>query len=582
MKIFKRLLPYFRKYKYKVIVGLLFVVIANFFQMLNPWVLRRAINGLEDQFSHQYLILSGVYLLSIAVASGFFRFLMRKTIIGVSRNVEYDLRQTLFRHYLNLEPAFYDHNRVGDLMTRATSDIEQVRMVFGPALMYMTNTLFGLTFGLALMISISVKLTLIVAAIVPVMAVNVFFVGRKMHAASKASQEAFSDLSSTVQENLSGIRVIKAYRQEDHQKKLFEISSRNYFSKNLKQVYIQGIFFPFIMSIFGAAVAAILLIGGYQIIVGNIRIGDFVAFVSYLMLLAWPMISIGWVVGLIQRGAVSLQRLVTILDEEPQHNHFGNGKDANTIMKDKSVAFHDVELTYPKAVKPSLTNVSFELLPGRTLGIVGRVGSGKSSIVSALTGLYTAQKGEISIGGIPIHDWDLRDLREHIAIVPQDPILFSTTIRENITFANGDLDGELEEAIQISRLVQDIQQFPDGIETEVGERGITLSGGQKQRVAIARAVIRNPDILILDDALSAVDSSTEHMIVENLNRYMEGKTSIIVTHRLSTVQDADEIIVMDQGKIAERGKHKALLEINGIYAELWKRQQLAKELEEAE
>ncbi|MDP8205851.1 MAG: ABC transporter ATP-binding protein [Candidatus Electryonea clarkiae] len=560
---------------------MVFILLANAFKVAVPWVMRDAINGLEENISTTYLWNSALIIVGIAIISGFFRFLMRKTVIGVSRDMEFDLRRDLFRHLLRLEPAFYDRSRIGDLMTRLTSDIERVRMVIGPALMYTVNTFFGLAFGLTLMMLINPGLSLYVFLIVPVVAVIVFVVGKRIHTASVASQEALSDISSMIQQNLSGIRVIQSFRQEKNQETIFEDKNKSYFKKSFKITVLQGIFFPTIMLIFGAAVAGIILFGGRLIIEGKLRIGDFVAFMTYLMILAWPIVSIGWVVALVQQGGASLKRLMKIFDRMPELYRSPNP----SKIKNPSgrISFKNVTLTYPRSEKPSLEDVSFEISPGCTLGIVGRIGSGKSTIISALVRLYDLDKGQIYIDDYDINDLSLNDLRECFGVVPQDPILFSTTIRENITLGNDNYTmADIQKAIEISRLSQDLNEFPNGLDTEVGERGITLSGGQKQRVAIARAVIRKPPVIILDDALSAVDSDTEEKIISNLKKYLKNRTAIIVTHRISSVRDAEKIIVLDEGSIVESGRHDELVKREGIYAELFHKHLVVEELEDTE
>ncbi len=578
MSIFKKIFPYFAPYRRQLFWGLIFVLLANGFKVAGPWVLRYAVNGLETEISYTALWISAGMILGVAILSGIFRFLMRKYVISLSRYIEYDLRQDLFKHLLNLEPAFYDRSRVGDLMARLTSDVERVRMVIGPALMYSVNTLFGLVFGLTLMMIISPLLTVFVAVIVPLVATIVFYLGRKIHRASTLSQEALSDISATVQENLAGIRVVKSFSQEENQKSLFNKKNKVYFERSYRVGLLQGIFFPTVMLIFGAAIAGILLIGGYFIIIGKMLVGDFLAFTSYLMILSWPMISIGWVVGLVQRGSASLTRLMDLLDTPPQQEEMQATGLVKSIRGD--ILMEDVTLKYPGMDYTALKNINFSLKAGNSQGIVGRVGCGKSSIISLLARLYDPSEGKILIDEFPVKDLSLHELRECFGVVPQDPLLFSTTIRENITLGHSDYtDGDLNDALEISRLVQDLDDFPNKLETEVGERGITLSGGQKQRVAIARAVIRKPKILILDDALSAVDSDTEEKIVENLNHYLVNRSAIIVSHRVSSVRNTDEILVLDEGEIVERGTHEDLLSIHGLYYDLFKRQEMAKELE---
>ncbi len=579
MTVFKRLLPYYAPYRALVIAGLLFVVITNIFKVVGPWIMRNAVNGLETGITASGLWRDAGLIMGTAVVSGIFRYLMRKTVIGVSRHIEYDLRQNLFRHFLTLDTSYYDRSRIGDLLTRSTSDIEQVRMVIGPALMYTVNTFFSLAFSFVLMTMISPLLTLLVAVVVPVIAGLVFWVGKRIHKKSTETQEAYSDLSAVVQENLSGMRVVKAFRQEAAQEELFEEKNQKYFKHSFSLGVLQAVFFPSVMIVFGVAVAGILLLGGYLIIErDSFMIGDFVAFITYLMMLTWPMISIGWVVGLFQRGAASQARLDALFDIVPEIHDPEKPVVPGEFRG--TVSFKDVTFTYPQAETAALKDISFHVPEGSTLGIVGRVGSGKSTILSLLARLYDPQQGSIQLDGIDISGYKVNDLRDQFAYVPQDPLLFSTSLRENITFGIKDFtEQDIEEALEISRLIQDIPDFPDGLNTEIGERGITLSGGQKQRVAIARAVIRKPPVIILDDALSAVDANTEERILANLKTFMNNRTAIIVSHRFSSIRDANEIIVLEEGVIVERGKHADLMDRGGTYTELFERQKMREELE---
>jgi ATP-binding cassette, subfamily B, multidrug efflux pump len=581
-KFITAVLPYYKPYKWKILMGILFVMLTNGFIVLGPWVLRIAINGLKDGVQPSKIWTYAGLIVGVALIASIFRFLMRKTIISASRYMEYDMRQTLFKHMLILDPSFYDHSKIGDLMTRSTSDIEQVRMVIGPGLMYAINTTFGFIFGITLMLTISIKMTLLVLMIAPIISVLVFFLSKLTHKASMESQEAFSALSATVQENLSGIRVVKAFQQSETQKALFDKNSSILKSKNMVLVFVRGAFFPIIMVVFGLAIAGIMLVGGWEIINGKQQIGDFVAFTSYLMILTWPIVTVGWVVTLFQRGRASMERIDEILNLEPD---LQDSDEELTEVDDSlkgSVSYKNLGFTYPKSETPVFNDITFDLKKGNTLGIVGRVGTGKSTIASLLVRLYEATSGQIEVDGVDIRRWKKFDLRERIALVPQDPLLFSTTIRENIALGIEYSEDEINQAVEISRLVQDLEDFPHGLETEIGERGVTLSGGQKQRVAIARAVIRRPEIILFDDALSAVDADTEEQIVKNLNRFLKGRTSIIITHRISSVIEANEIIVIDNGDIVERGTHSELVKSGGIYTNIFQMQKLRDELEGVE
>lgn len=552
-------------------------LLANVFAVLQPWLVRDAINGLQSEISKEQIWKLAGLIIAVSLGTGMFNFGKRRLVIGVSRSMEFDLRQKLMRHLIALEPAFYDRSRIGDLMTRATSDIEQVRMVIGPALMYMTSTITGFIFSITLMMLISVKLTIIVLILGPVISTLVFLIGRFMHKASTESQEAFSDLSAMVQENLAGVRVVQAFRQIDPQKELFATRSKRLKKNNLRLVLLNGSFFPSIMLIFGFAIALILLYGGRAIIDGKMLVGDFYAFTSYLMMLTWPMISTGWVVSLFQRGRASMERIQKLLEHEVQ---LSDPDDPITEpAKPGEVRFEKVNFRYPEGSAEVLADFNFDVKSGKTLGIVGRVGSGKSTVAHLMTRLYSPQEGRIEVEGVELHDWSSDALRNRIAVVPQEALLFSSSIRDNITLGGEYSDEDVQRAIQISRLDQDVEDFPFGLDTEVGERGITLSGGQKQRVAIARAVIRKPQIVIFDDALSAVDAETEEKILENFHAFLEGRTALIISHRVTSVSAADEILVLEDGRVAERGHHEQLIARNGIYAQIFQEQRFATELE---
>jgi len=571
--------PFYKPYKWLVLLGILFILLTNALQMAGPWLLRGAVNAFETGFDkHDLWVFAGKFIL-IAIFAGVFRYAMRKTLISVSRYIEYDIRKELYDNLIKLDTSFFDHARVGDLMTRLTSDIEQIRMVIGPALMYSVNTVFGFVFGISLMLLINVQMTSVMLLLAPLVVIVVFLLGSVVHSASMASQQAFSDLSVVVQENLSGIRVVKAFLQSDAQEKLFEEKAQTLKSKNLRLVIIRGAFMPAIMLLFGLGIAAILLLGGHLIMQDKLMIGDFVAFFSYMMLLTWPMIALGWVVSLFQRGRASFERVQALTSTDQTIVDGDYTGDSATSESKEHIIYENVGFSYNKDNNYELSDIQISLIKGNVLGVVGRVGTGKTTLISLLTRLYDVSEGKILVDGIDVRKWNKKALRSKIGIVPQDPLLFSTSIKNNITMFEEYSDEDVSKAIEISRLVQDIPDFPFGLETEVGERGITLSGGQKQRVAIARAVIRNPEILIFDDALSAVDTDTEEKILSNLDTFFEGRTNIIISHRLSSVVNADEIIVLEENHIVERGKHEDLIKLGGTYSDIFRKQELAAELE---
>ena len=572
----RSLLPYYRPYLRGVIAGLALVVIGNVFTVAGPFLLKLAIDGITVSLSREVILTYALLIVAAAVLSGITRFGMRQLLNSISRNIETDLRNDVFRHLLRLSPEFYDRWRTGDLMSRATNDVLAVRQVAGPAIMYLVNTTAVSVFALALMMWISPTLTAIAMVPMVLIPVAVVWFGSRIHSRFERIQEQFSELNSFAQENLSGIRIVQAYAREDDQVRRFGIRSTEYMERNLDLARIWGAFFPALRFLGGLGAVIVLWLGGREVIAGHITLGEFVAFGLYLTLLMWPMIAVGWVTNLFQRGAASMGRINALLATEPAIDDAAETIDSPITG---AIEFRNVWFRYPETERWVLEDVSFMIEPGETVAIVGATAGGKSTIVRLMARLYDVTRGEILIDGIDVRNRRLESLRSAIATVPQEPFLFSDTLRENLILDNTESDDRLARAIDVAQLRTTLDEIPSGLDTLLGERGINLSGGQKQRATIARALHRDSPILILDDSLSAVDTVTEEAILEGLREFMEGRTSIIVSHRVSAVAGADKILVLDEGHIVETGKHAELLAAGGVYARLLERQLLTEELQ---
>ena len=490
--------------------------------------------------------------------------------------MEYALRTDVFAHLESLPMSFYQRNKTGELMSRVTNDLSNVRMLLGPGIMYSLNTVVTAAVAIAFMLSIDWRLTLASLLPMPVVSLGVRKVGRRINALTEESQEKLADLSARVQESMAGSRVVKAFSQEGQEIEDFRRLNQDLVEKNNQLNRVTSVFYPLMQFVIGLAIVIILWFGGREVVQGTISRGQLVQFIFYLGTLAWPMIALGWVVNLLERGRASMQRLNYILDTEP------DVKDGSAVRSGFEVRaeIEFRELTFAYNGTPVLKNIFLKIPAGKTVAIVGATGSGKSTLVQLIPRLYNAPPNTLFVDGVPIENIPLETLRRAIGFIPQDTFLFGESIRENIAFGMDDAtDSQIERAAAVSSILADIQQFPSGFKTIVGERGITLSGGQKQRTAISRAVIRDPEILILDDALSSVDTYTEEQILQELEHVMRGRTAILISHRVSTVRDADEIVVMDQGEIVERGTHEELLANGGYYSELHQRQLLEEELE---
>lgn len=581
---FRRLLPYARRCRRQFILGLLCVVAATAVQLLSPWVLKYAIDDLTVSVTRAKLAAYAGLLLAIGSVGGYFRFLMRRILVGASRIIEYDLRNDFFAHLQTLPVSFFQGRRTGDLMSRATNDLNAVRMMVGPAVMYSASTLIVFVVALILMVSIDARLTLMALIPLPFVSISVKYFGSVIHRRFEKIQEQLSDISAVIQEALSGVRVVRAYRQEETELRRFRQANQEYFDRNRALIRVQGMFFPSMSLFLGLGSLLVLWLGSREVIRGRISLGEFVAFNSYLVMLSWPMIAFGWVTNMLQRGMASWKRMLEVFDAEPAvMTHGEPGRPVLPAISRGSIEFRNLTFAHDPSGPPVLHEISAAIPAGHTVALVGPTGSGKSTLLSLLPRLHEPPAGTIFVDGVDIRDIPLPVLRRAIGFVPQEPFLFSDTIASNIAFG---VDGEpavlaLSDAAAIARLDKDVQAFPKGYETMVGERGITLSGGQKQRTAIARALMVDPPILILDDALSAVDTYTEEEILTRLKAVMERRTALIVSHRISTVRHADQILVLDQGRIVERGTHEHLVQLGGAYADLYRKQLLEEELESA-
>ena len=594
MKELSHLNKYLLKYKYRLLLGLLFIILSNFFKIVPAVIVRRAINLVEgnielyklfeglslqeriyDIFSDSILVY-GVAILVLALISGFFTFLTRQTIIVVSRLIEFDLKNEVYEHYQSLPLSFYRRNNTGDLMARISEDVSKARMYLGPGIMYGLNLAVLFLMLIPYMFMVDARLTLYTLIPLPLLSLSIYFVNNIINRQSEEIQRSLSNLSTYVQEAFSGIRVVKAFVQEDNSVKNFRHASDDYKDKSIKLATVNALFIPLIVALIGLSSVIVVFIGGIEVIRGTVTPGNIAEFIIYVNMLTWPVASLGWITSIIQRAAASQKRINEFL--QTKNDILSEENIANEI--EGSVVFDKVSFVYPDSGIKALDQISFDVKPGESIAIVGTTGSGKSTIANLIPRLYDVTSGELYIDGVLIQRYDLHCLRSQIGYVPQDVFLFSDTIANNIAFGSNGIDEErIQQAALDADLKSSIDDFPKGFDTRLGERGITLSGGQKQRVSIARALARDPKILILDDCLSAVDTKTENTILNSLKSIMEKRTTIIISHRVSSAKLADKIIVLDDGKIVEQGTNETLLATNGVYKELYEKQLQADEVE---
>lgn len=580
MSTFFTLKDFFSKQKWNYLIGVIWLLIIDSIQLIVPQIFRWLTNDFQNNALNNKAILKYVFLIlltGIAIAVG--RFFWRIYILGTSRELEYYLRKKIFDHLLSLSPNYFNTHKTGDLMAHATNDVNAVRMAIGQGTIMIVDSMFMIVLTLIMMVkTTNIRLTFIALFTLPFIVIVVSKFGKIIHKRFKIVQEAFSDLTDITQESFSGVRVVKSFVQENLIQSKFEKVNNDNLKKNLDLVKISGTFHPFIEFISSLSFLLIIFYGGKEVILNKISLGDFIAFNSYLGLLVWPMMALGWVINIFQRGAASMDRINIILEETP--DIVNNPKAIELEQPKGQIQFKNVSFKYPDSDNYALKNINFSIEQGKSLAIIGRTGSGKSTIASLLLRLYDAQDGNILFDNIDIKDLSLKSLKENIGYVPQDNFLFSNTIAENIAFSfdKPTSSEKVVNAAKLSEVYNNIIEFENGFETILGERGVTLSGGQKQRTSIARALIKEPSVLILDDSLSSVDTETEEKILNNLKTIMDTKTTIIISHRISTIKDCDEIILLSNGEIAERGTHESLLLNNGFYKNLYENQLLEEKI----
>jgi ATP-binding cassette subfamily B protein len=592
MKSLKHLNKYLVKYKYRLLLGFLFIILANFFKIFPAQLIRESLNLIEDKLSGnvvltasflteyiedmsigEVVLLYSSIIFVIAIITGIFTFFQRQTIIIMSRLIEFDLKNEIFNHYQKLDSTFYKENNTGDIMNRISDDVLKTRMYLGPAIMYSFGLLSLFFMVVPLMFSINVKLAIYSLTPLPILSVIIYLVSARINRQSEKVQSKLSDITTLSQETYSGIRILKTYVKESFFISKLNSENETYRQYSMDLVKTNSFFFPVMMLLIGLSTIFTIYIGGNEYIAGNIEIGHILEFVIYVNMLTWPVTAIGWVTSIIQRAAASQTRINAFLNTHPKVQNTCN-EDLNLKQ---NISFKNVSFTYPESGITALKNISFEIEKGKTLAIVGKTGSGKSSIINLLMRNYDVNEGEILIGNKNLKNININQLREKTGIVPQDVFLFSDSIENNIAFGyKNELPQQstIEKAAKDAAIFDNIIELPNGFKTKIGERGVTLSGGQKQRISIARAIIKNPELLIFDDCLSAVDTETEDIILTNLKVLMRNKSSIIISHRVSSVKNADIILVLDEGKIIEQGTHEELLKLKGNYHETYQIQLL--------
>ncbi len=571
---------YFLKYKTKLFWGIVFILISNSMTVYVPILLKDAINELQQNTTSAVLLKYAGFIVGTSLVAGIFRYLIRQTIIVVSREIEYDLRDDFWSHIQKLPLRYFQNNSTGNIMSHATNDINAVRSFIGPAVMYSIDTSIRLIIVVVIMLSMNFSLTIYSLLPLPILSYGVYRVGKLIHERYTKIQENFSQLTTRAQENFSGIRVIKSYVREANEIKRWRELSKEFLKKNMNLVRIQAVIMPILTIITGISIIVVIWVGGGKVISGEMSLGEIAAFVAYLSILIWPVIAFGWVMNIIQQAEASMKRLNKIF-AEPYEIDDSDKTDFSIKELLGEIEFNNVSFRYSENLPEVLMKIDLKIPIGSTLAIIGHTGSGKTTLINLIPRLYDVTSGEIKIDGRNVKEIPLDVLRTNIAIVQQESFLFSNSVYGNISYGLREIDKDkVKEVSRIANFDKDVQSFPNGYETIVGERGITFSGGQKQRASLARALATDPKILILDDSFSAVDTHTEEEILKNLKLFMKDRTSIIISHRISTVKDADMIIVLDNGMIAEKGTHDELVALNGLYADLHYKQLLEKELEE--
>ncbi len=577
LKSLSTLWPYLRRYRRGLTLGILSLTFKDLLAAAQPIVIKLGIDSMMRGFAIRTVLILAAALIALSLVKGVFQYWMRVIIIGISRDIEYDLRNDLFGSLVRLSQDFYSRYRTGDIMARSTNDLNAVRMMLGPGVMYCSETMLMLVLSVAVMLHSDPRLTAVALAPAPLVSLAVILFGRRIHTRFEHIQRMFSDISSRVQENLAGVRVVRAYAQETAELKEFERLNQDYIRENIGLARIQGFFMPLLQALIGITFLLVLWYGGRQLLAHRITLGSFVMFNTYMGMLIWPMIAFGWVVNLMQRGTASLNRINDILHQEPTVTRPARVA-ADVSQIPASIGFERVSATF--GGRHALKDLTLTIGAGETIAIVGHTGSGKTTLANLIPRFFDPTSGVVTVGGVDVKQLDPHELRRQIGFVPQETFLFSATLAENIAWGVPDAaEDEIQRAAEIAGLGPDLDTFPNGLKTVIGERGLTLSGGQKQRAAIARAVLRNPRILILDDALSSVDTVTEEQILSELAFVMSGRTTILISHRISTIRNADRIVVLGNGHIVEEGTHALLLNRNGLYADLYQKQLLEEELE---
>jgi ATP-binding cassette subfamily B protein len=572
------LIPYLGRYRLKIGMGFVMVVCTVAAATCQPWVLKYVVDGLQQSLNKEKLLSYAGMILGLSAIEGFFRFWMRKILIGVSRDIEYDLRNDFLAHVQKMSMSFLQSRSTGDIMSRATNDLNAVRSVLGPGIMYSMNTIVLVIISTYILLQLNWKLTLLAYIPLVIMSFAVKRVGGEIHDRFESIQEQFSSLSTKAQENISGIRVVKAFAREESEVAEFRKLNADYVRRNVSLIRLWGLFYPLMTALIGLSSVALLWFGGRQVISEHLTLGEFVAFMGYLAMLTWPTIAVGWVLNIFQRGAASMGRMLEIMDAPPDIHDVPGAAAPATVHG--ALEFRNLTFQYPNSRNPVLHDVSVSVPAGTTLAIVGHTGSGKSTLINLIPRLFDPPPGTLFLDGKDVRQWPLPELRKNIGYVPQETFLFSDTIHQNIAFGCDETikTDQVDWAARVSQMAGDIETFSDKMQTYLGERGITLSGGQKQRVAISRAIATLPKILIFDDSLSNVDTYTEERILEELTKVMKSRTTILVSHRISTVKNAQQIVVLKDGSIVEQGTHESLMELQGVYADLYQKQLLEEEL----